>query len=625
MSAVAKVDTTSRVKLVAIAALVLLLTACGVRIDTQLAVDASGAGARVMTLTLSDNEDALIGGVEAVDASIRRHLPEGVEYSGIARDTDDALVLTLSVPFSSADDYQQTMASLLTAGDLAWPEGDTFTAVQSDFIQGVHLEESFSSGDLLAWMFAGLVADGVVAEENEGDMWELGETTVDFNGVSHESSNPISFSQVADKGFSGVDMTTSFGPEGLTRDIAFTLAQKAQYNSDPALYDGYFAALTEAGLAVEVDASSTGMAWTVGLSADDAEGLAALTNQALSSEETAFTVTPGADGGTPMTLLTEITDFAECSAICSPEAPPVTDTIALPEGNLVEDYDAVVTDAGLELTLAGPGAATATLVRPVSFESTDVELEIARDGEITWSAELTLPTADVEVVGEDVETALASDGEGDVSVSEDDGKTTYTVVLTGEDAAGFQAAFQRWSGSQGAYLAVVDAQGSGFFRTHYLLEGALPLADVLGASLPADGVDYTLSLPGGESFVDGPDVYTAPADAATDGSSATFRLSDGESFSFEVTGTPIGAWIVYGVLAALLLALAAVGVLFRRQVRSTVGRAREAWARRAAARASAAPPQTDGAPSDVPPAVPVAYTSAPVGTGEVQEIEADYL
>lgn len=632
MSVVEKANTASRVKLVAVAALVLLLTACGVRIDTQLTVDGTGAGTRVMTLTLSEDEDMIIGGVDAADASIRRHLPDGVEYSGITRDAEGALVLTLSVPFSSAEDYRQTMAGILTAGDLAWPEGDSFTAVQSDFVQGVHVEESFSSGDLLAWLFAGLLADGVVDQENEGDMWELGETTVSFDGVSHESGNPISFSEVSDRGFSTIDMSTAFGPDGLTREIRFVLEQKAQYNSDPGLYDGYFAALTEGGLTVEVDASSTGMVWTAALSADEPDGLVQLTNQALSSEEAVFTVTSGAGGGAPLSLRTEITDFAECAAICSPEAPPITDTVALPEGHSVEGGDAYVTDAGLELTLAGPTAATSTLVRPASFTAADVDLQVAGDGEITWTAELVLPQADAELVGEQVEAALAADGAGDVSVSEEDEATTYTVVVSGEDDAAFTTAFQEWSGSPGASFSLIDLQDSGFFRTHYQIDGVLPLGDLLGQSLPADGVGYTLTLPAGESFADGPETYAVPTDAAFDGGTATFRLTDGEILSLEVTGTPIGAWIVYGVVAVLALALAVVAVLFRGRIRVAVGRGRAEWQRRAAARAAdqqqstaagAVHGQVVAAPPHTVPTPPPGPAAAAVPDGP--EIEADFL
>lgn len=601
----APTSTSARSRLVALlAVLMLLLTACGARIDTELNLDADGSGSRVMTLTLTEDEDLLVGGVEAVDESIQRHLPEGIEYSGLERNDEDHLVTTLTVPFSSPEDYRSTMADLLAAGDQTWAEDNTFTIVEGDFVHGVHVEESFTSEDVLAWLFAGLLADGVVPQDEASNMSELGATTVNFDGISHERSSYIEFSDIEDNGFTSVALRTSVEPGALARTVDFHVADKARYISAQDLFDGYFATLTDAGLTVEADDASTGMSWSVGMEAADADELVELTNLALSSEETTFTLSTELDPQHATTVLTTVTEFAECAAICSPEAGPVTDTIALPAGFDTWDYEGYVTDDGVESVLT-QGGTTTTLSRSVAFASAGVDLSLARNGGVEWSGTFTVPNEDAELVGDGLTALLGSDGAAEVSSSSDDTATTYAVTVTGEDSAAFQQAYQAWSQSPDAYLALVDQVGNGFFRTSYAISGYLPLNGLLAGALPADGAEFSVSLPGGQSFDDGPEAYFLPVDAAFDGSTATFLTSEG-GFDLYVTGVPLSAWIFYGVLAALVIGGAVTLFLLR-------GRIAAARANRAAAYPAPAG-QPGPWPGQVPPP-PGGLPHAPGGPG----------
>ena len=62
----------------------LILSACGAKIETQLGLESAEKGTRTMQVSfnLKDNKDKIKGGSEALDASVRKHLPEGPGIAG---------------------------------------------------------------------------------------------------------------------------------------------------------------------------------------------------------------------------------------------------------------------------------------------------------------------------------------------------------------------------------------------------------------------------------------------------------------------------------------------------------------------------------------------------------------
>lgn len=584
------------VVLAAVAALV--LSACGARIDTALTVDANGAGTRVMTLTLSENIDTLVGGTEAVDASIRRHLPPEVEYSGLAVSTTVTAVFTIT--FANPDEYRTKVAALLAAGDMPLPEGNVFTFETTPFVSGASITENFSSRDLMQWMFAGLLADGVVPADQSGNMSESGTTVVNYNGIAFEEYEPISFEEVDDNGFNDVTMTTTIDPATLARTITFSLSEKAQYNSNTALYDDYFAALEGQGMTVEPDAANTGMTWNVTFTATSSEELVTLTNAALSSQETAFAITTQAHPEIPLTAQLEVTDFAECRAICSPRLNLIDDALVIPDAFTFEGSSGRTNDDGLPV-LNLTELQSVTMAKPISFTSATAELAIDSSGGVTWKGEFAVANEDAELIGGGIEAVLSAEGTSEVSSSAGDTDTTYTVNISGANGSAFASAYDTWAGGGTAWgvasLYVIDSEGDGLLKRHYTVRGMLPLQNV-SAALPTDGVAFTLTVPSGENIEK---ASFNPSTATVDGNTATFQSNGETSFEATVRGTPTSAWFVYGGIALAVLLVAGALVLFRKKIAAFFAKQKVAMANRRAAQAAALAAQPPAQAAYIPP------------------------
>ena len=214
----------------------LILSACSAKIETQLGLESAEKGTRtiLVSFNMKDNQDKVKGGTQALDASVRKHLPEGLEYEGIQSEGDKARA-TFKVSFSSVDEYHSKVTSLLKAsGSDIKPQ---ISIVNSDqgLVQGIQVKENFSSGDLLGWLPEALVVDGVVSASNKNSVLSSSdETTVKFGEkeVKNSGGSKISAKDVQDRGFRNVILDVKEKDGGY--DVAISFVAKEIMNTETA-------------------------------------------------------------------------------------------------------------------------------------------------------------------------------------------------------------------------------------------------------------------------------------------------------------------------------------------------------------------------------------------------------
>ncbi len=614
---------------------VLALAACGARIDTTLTLEEDGSGERVMTLTLEDDLEEVIGGADAVHESIVRHKPDNIEYSGVSTGEDGELIATLTVPFDSTQDYLDKMASLMNASDKTWDGDSTVIITDNPFGQGVAIDESFYSSDILGWLFSGLLADGVVASSNSSNMFENGETTVKFGGIEYEARQPIRLSEVTDQGFDSVRMATNLSGEDISRTITFVLAQKAAYDADPTIYDEHFANLEGAGFDVVQDADSVGLTWDATVTSSQAEDIATATGLALMSEETVFTVSYGAPEEGALSQRLTVENYATCVTICSQNAPHVSDRLTLQDGYELVAGIAYDSGEGFEAELY-PDAEPMVWERSYAFSAVTVDLSLGEGASATWVGTFTLGQEESEAIGEATQQLLTpDDGVGTIDVSTQDGSTTYTVTISGGSATEFSERYAAWSERSHAGLTVTELDDHSFLQDHYRVYIALPLSEAVLASAVGVGTEVTVTTPWPQTF-QAENLYW-PSDGLVDGSSFTFETNGGVDAEIHVKGFTLVGLLALGLAGLLILAVVVFLVVFRKRIGAARKRRQASKAQNAPAQAptdGTTPGANQGPSSAVMPASPsgtagtvappgaVATTQAPV-SGDVNE--ADYL
>jgi hypothetical protein len=533
----------------------LTLSACGAVIDTTMTVDAGGSGSRQMTATLSQQDLAEVpGGSAAIDASIRRHLPSPLAYSGISATADGGITATFTLAFSSPADYSGEVAALLSSR--TGSSAPRFAVTDSALVRGIDLQESFTSSDLLGWMFSGLIADGVVdGSEGVGSLREEGRAAVVFAGERHaDIGDPLSYSHEENHGFDGVSMATDASDPGrITRTITFR-AEPGRDQADLARLDEFVRGAVPAG--GEVAAPEPGT-WTLAFTGDAAT-IQADTTTALGGGATRFAadVSPRADD--PSQEVMQLTDTASCAAVCAVDA---IGRNGVPDRFTAgADYSPESMDVGS----ATAGPVSFVLSPPIS--SVASRLSVGSGGDVTGTTTIVVPKSSADAVGDGFLQRYRPDPDvGTIASDVGPDSTTYTVTITGASVEDFAVRYARWAPGASVGMRVVD---DGFLVRHSEYAIA-PGFDALASDHRVlDGTDVTLDLPVG-SWVDG----------AQGGSGA-----DGARITVVRTSSLTPA----GVAAAAVLALAlAVGLaLLIRRRRAVAARVATARARLDAALAA---------------------------------------
>lgn len=611
--------TRAGLKVAALVAATAILAACGAKLDTTLTVTPEGSGTREMVLTLSDDQDHVQGGIDALDASIKRHKPASIDYSGVSVGAQGEWIITFTISFTSPEDYRAKVIEALQASDIAWEPGDGLSVSDTPFVTGIDLTEHYSSADLLQWLFDGLVADGVVSDSDSDNQYENGESVVIFDDVTYKNSQPLGLSEIIDHGFNSVAMSTDVGDDQVTRNIVYHIDEKASYRAQSELYDGFFADLETAGARVQQGTTTTGETWTVTLTGSAAD-VAALTDKALLTDGSVLRVEPLSSGSDPFVAQLDVVDFADCSQICSPDAPTLTDAVTVPsaytwmDGGQPGDNGATVLDVTV-------GEARASYQREYGLRSVDLALDLASGGGAHFTATVVVDKDVADAVGERIEEFLTpADGGGTVDVKADDDRTVYTVRISGDTASEFEGHMRSWSGDSEQLLGSYEADSTTFLTLHQHYDVSLGMPHWLSSR--AGGHTSVVTLPTGLSFEDG--VVSQDTIVSVDARTLTMEGGPGIVFSGDASGVKVSGLITLGVIAAVVLLAVALIIVFRRRIARLFTRGRSgaavdgpdaALALPAADAAEGDAPFGDGAPladtAELPAATDVAPVDAP--------------
>ena len=120
-----------------------------VQVETNLGLENSEKGSRTITVSFSlkDNKDYLKGDANALDASIKKHKPQELDYEGT-----EPKVITLRPPFkvnfNSVDEYRTKVSAILRASSFDKEPQILISNSKDGLVQGVEVSENFTSQDL---------------------------------------------------------------------------------------------------------------------------------------------------------------------------------------------------------------------------------------------------------------------------------------------------------------------------------------------------------------------------------------------------------------------------------------------------------------------------------------------
>lgn len=516
-----------------IALLLFILTGCGAVINTTFTVDADGSGQRVMSLELSASDaENLTGGAAAAEASIKKHLPSELQFSGLQTAADGTITGAFTLSFADSQEYRDKATALLELGDEI---GEIEFDLSSSLLKsGVVLNEDFTSQALLAWMFNGLEADGVLGSDvSAGDRSEIGSTTFVFGALSlPQSRGMFNVSELVDNGFASVSMRTDISdPDAIKRTIVFESPWPVTPEQTE-LFERYIAAQTPTGAQLR----QSGSDWEMSFSGN-ANAIARHTATALANDQVTFELSTGPAEFDPASFEVRVSQFAPCSEVCAAENSEIVDQIEVSELYSPASADMYLSEPTTEVFLYSPAFVSVTQSFDLDFFSG-----------VTYTGEFVVANEDVESVGEGFQQLLTPlDGSGSFDVNRGDELTTFKVSISGADAREFGERFNAWAG--GNAFDWYESDGFWLGETAYMVDAALP--ELIGTH-PVESFEATkFNVP----------LFKWVSDGSVDETySGVIMVS--------VQGFAVSGLITAGILLVLVAAIVVLLVVYRKRIKA---------------------------------------------------------
>ena len=593
----------------------LILSACGAKIETQLGLENAEKGTRTMLVSfdMKDNKDKIKGGAQALDASVRKHLPEGLEYGGIQSEGGKARA-TFTIPFSSVDEYRTKVASILkAAGSSATPQ---ISIVNSDqgLVQGIQVKENFSSKDLLDWLPEALVVDGVIETSNKNSVFNSSssETTVKFGEkeVKNSGGSTISAKDVQDRGFKAVFMDINEKDGGYSVMVSFS-AKEIMNSETSSAVDAYLNQVKPEGAELKkgLDSSEArGYAPSASTSAAKEEIGRTMLFQASSSQDLSDKLKKifGASS-TDLSFSREVTEndgsfkvektisgTLDCSLLCSPEGQGMTLTMKDSEDRR---YEPNYSRRDRSSSSSNNRILAINLVssRNISMKSMKVATSLGLDGSMEARFLYAFPTEDVAGAEQKLKDVFAGGSNDETEVRQDGDATIVSVKVRGKDQNEFNQRLNEYLPD--SKVTVTRPGGYHPFGSDYTVTPEIKLSSKLGSYYSAP-FEFTFKAP---TFSSLDQQKVDAANSRANGAHVQLTVNGGElsvktdhgvsttsGLTVPVSGLSMTDVIVDAVIVGLLLLILVLLFLFRKKIAAARAKGRERRAASAAALGAAA-------------------------------------
>ena len=593
----------------------LILSACGAKIETQLGLESAEKGTRTMQVSfnMKDNKDKIKGGVEALEASVRKHLPKGLEYGGIQSEGDKARA-TFTIPFSSVDEYRTKVASILkAAGSSTTPQINIVNSEQG-LVQGIQVEENFSSKDLLSWLPEALVVDGVIETSNKNSVFNSSnnETTVKFGEkeVKNSGGSTITAKDVQDRGFKAVFMDINEKDGGYSVMVSFS-AKEIMNSETSSAVDAYLNQVKPEGAELKkgLDSSEArGYAPSASTSAAKEEIGRTMLFQASSSQDLSDKLKKifGASS-TGLSFSREVTEkdgsfkvektisgTLDCSLLCSPEGRGLTLTMKDSEDRRYEpNYSR--RDSNSSSSNSRILAVNLVSSRNISMKSMKVATSLGLDGSMEARFLYAFPTEDVAGAEQKLKDVFAGGSNDETEVRQDGDATIVSVKVRGKDQNEFNQRLNEYLPE--SKVTVTRPGGYHPFGADYTVTPEIKLSSKLGNYYAAP-FEFTFKAP---TFSSLDQQKVDAANTRASGSHVQFTVNGGElsvktdrgvsntsGLTVPVSGLSMTDVIVDAVIVGLLLLILVLLFVFRKKIAAARAKGRERRAASAAALGAAA-------------------------------------
>ena len=599
--------------------LALIVSACGAKVETNLGLESTEKGSRTITVSfnLKDNKEYLKGDVNTLDASIKKHKPQELDYEGMRTEGDNAQA-TFKVAFNTLDEYRSKIEAILKASSFSEDPKITISNSKDGLVQGVQISENFTSHDLIKWLPEALVADGLIDSKRQNNVLQSGDNnTVTFEGrdiKTQGSSSKISAEDLKDNGFEEVYILTEKKDGKYSTKIVFT-AKEIMNPERAGAVDNYLNSVKPEGAELtkgideeiskkssrSVPSSQAGKEESgrvLAFTSDSVEDLSAKLRKVLSTQNTELKSAQDVTVDSSNAKITErLSGTLDCSRVCSPGTSYGVKFSFSEDGQeYQEDYSSSSNSSGSSSsnTVKNVHLASSHEIKPQSMK---VVSALGMDGSAEAQFEFTFKSSDAVQAKDALKSFIQGpdDAQATFEEREDGDNTVYSAQVRGKDSAEFNTRIDAYL--PGSQLQIKHPGGLNVFGADYTVSPDFNLRKRFGGFAP-EHYDFSFELPVMSSVnsedlkSQNPSLGMSSGELSGDGRlvkiSGAQGVIDTSALTVPAHGFTMTDIVVDAILLGLLLLILLVFFIFRKRIRRANQRARERRAANAAAQQYAA-------------------------------------
>lgn len=493
-------------------------------VDTQLVVDDSFAGERVMIAEMTEREfQSFYGGtLEEFNSLMSEYAPDDVEcIAETSGEEDETICVTISISFNSYEDYEEKLEEIFS-GSENYEEGSVpaiyFEYANSMFKQGFIIEEDFSSADLLYWLVDALIeADVGFSEKNQDDILVDGTVELIFEEETFSCEDKINAANIEESSaFDSITVETTLNDDD-TYDVE--IDYYAQATVMEALGDeliDFMYELTPEDASFSSKTTAEGTIFTIQLTATDEEDYVDKLNEALYTNNTEFEVSEESGDADTLQGQKKIISYLDGSYFLdfSNDDSYMTYIFKATAEHSFEDcesarqyivdysYESTDNDSSTTVIVSPSDEITLYLGYSVDIEQVNVETTMNSRINYVRNLKFTLTNTQSENYGERFEErieARLSEGMTFEQEESESGEVVYTVTISASSASELSeltCAFLDGNSDSGASL--LESEESEEDQIHhitYVTTDRIDFSTFLSGSELSNGIYYSFEYP----------------------------------------------------------------------------------------------------------------------------------
>ncbi len=265
-------------------------------IETSIIINKDLSGVRKMDVVIDDTvlAENFSGTIEDITAVVEENCPS--ELTWTYDNSTGANVYHLELAFLSPEDYENKVDAILDPEDeyednAEEPKWVVMSSSDSVWVNGIYLDENFSSEDLLQWMIDALVEEGLVDSGDSSYVFATGNTSVEYNSEVYSVGsdayvNETEYVEIEEFHY----YTTIKGSDSFDRTIEMVISAETMETNGDAIKT-YMDSVVPSGSSSQWTTNDEGYeVFTVTANNLTAEGLDAFMKAYFGNEETTVTI-----------------------------------------------------------------------------------------------------------------------------------------------------------------------------------------------------------------------------------------------------------------------------------------------------------------------------------------------